>query len=217
MNDIIRFLKGNLKTLVLNLKLARQERKYSESGLRLRYVFKGQRNSDRLVVVFSAFAGHEVKARYNYMTTLKIIKDNQLYILDDFGYHNVGSYYLGNQCQIYETDIVTHLINTIKEKCAAKDIIYVGSSKGGSSAMIYGLKNNVEHILVGSPQYHIGWYLSENDYHKKILDSIIGGTHYSVDWLDGLIRNNVVEKNKNTTQHLMFCKARVHVNVMSFI
>lgn len=60
------------------------ERKYKD---RLKYVFKNN-HSKTLIVSFSGFAPKPV---YNYMRTLKGVKADQLYILDDFGL--TGSYY----------------------------------------------------------------------------------------------------------------------------
>lgn len=204
MKQLVNRIIGNLKTWILRIRVAAQEKKYSGNGIEVKYIFKRKQDSRRLIVVFSAFAGHEVKARYNYLRTLKHVQENQLYILDDFGYHQVGSYYLGDSCKLYEADLLTELIRKIASKCNADEIIYAGSSKGGSAALIYGFKNNADHILIGSPQYHLGEYLSENEYHEKIRDAIIGGTKYDKSWLDALVETCMKNSDKKSVVHLMY-------------
>ena len=70
---------------------------------RLRYLLQTSRLSDTLVVCFSGFGNGGV-AKYNYISTLKSVNANKLFILDDFGYNKQGSYYLGENgdwfCQI---------------------------------------------------------------------------------------------------------------------
>ena len=56
-----------------------------------------------------------VKAWYNYNRTLKNIKANKLFILDDFGTDSRGIYYLGKDGKFEIEQIVIELISKIKE------------------------------------------------------------------------------------------------------
>ena len=54
-----------------------------------------------------------------------------------------------------------------------KNIISIGSSKGGTAALYYGMKYNFGNIIVGAPQYKIGTYLSDLSI-KTYADEIFG-------------------------------------------
>lgn len=66
----------------------------------------------------------------------------------------------------------------------------------GSAALIYGCLIGAENILIGSPQYRIGDYLTLNEYHKRILNEIIDEKH-DINWLNSLIDRVIDECNKN--------------------
>lgn len=90
---------------------------------------------------------------------------------------NVGSYYLGSNGDWYLVDDIINLINTIVEDSNINQVITIGSSKGGSSALYYGIKIKADFCIIGAPQYHVGTYLSSVN-HYPIMDVIIGN-HYS--------------------------------------
>lgn len=68
----------------MRLYIAINEKKYKG---RVKYLFQ-QKQSKTLAIVFSGFAEKPV---YNYVRTLKNLKADKLFILDDFAYR--GSYY----------------------------------------------------------------------------------------------------------------------------
>lgn len=179
-----------LKHLIIKIIYIINTRKFKTSkNTILHYIFKKGTN-DNLVVVFSGFAGHYKKARYNYIKTLKDSRSNCLFILDDFGYKKIGSYYLGTELELYSNDDIKEIVDYFYMKTNANKKTFIGSSKGGSAALIYGLKYKANLIIAGSPQYKIGWYLSLNDYHKLLLKSIIGNK-YTADDLDNIIDDNI--------------------------
>lgn len=166
-------------------------------NVKVHYIFKkGQ--SKGMIVVFSGFAGHNIKARYNYYSSLrKNKKSNILFILDDFGYKKVGSYYLGDACQLYKNRVVETFLSIIKKQHSIMNTIFLGTSKGGSSALIYGLETEASEIIIGSPQYLIGDYLNENEYHKLILHSILDEKNgYDVAFLNNLIPSIINKSDK---------------------
>lgn len=122
----------------------------------IRYCFKKAKfkNKDKLIVIFSAFSSD--RAKYNYINTLSLFDCNKLYILDDYG--SKGSYYLGlNGMLDIETSVVSLISNIMHENnILFKNVISVGSSKGGTAALYYGMKYNYGNIIVGAPQYKIG-------------------------------------------------------------
>lgn len=74
----------NIRSFLMRTYIAINEKKYKG---RVKYLFQKKR-SKTLAIVFSGFAENPV---YNYVRTLKSLKADKLFILDDFAYR--GSYY----------------------------------------------------------------------------------------------------------------------------
>lgn len=130
-------------------------------------------NKNKLIIVFSAFSND--KAKYNYINSLRFIDCNKLFILDDYG--SKGTYYLGKNGNLnIETSVMALISNIMAQNSIEfKNVISAGSSKGGTSAMYYGLKYNFGTIIVGAPQYKIGSYLLDltiKDYAEEIFGSL---------------------------------------------
>lgn len=169
------------------------EKKFYDGDKRIKYMFV-RKKSKKLVVVFSGFASRKNNPTYNMVKTLNGVKINKLFILDDFGYEKKGSYYLGENGEFFVPKLVSDLINEIKKNQNIEEIFCVGSSKGGSAAIYFGLKHNVDHIIAGAPQYFIGNYLSSNDTLLKSLYSITGNTdEKSISLLNRVIRDEIVD------------------------
>lgn len=147
--------------------------KIHNSNLGIRYHFKKAvfNNKDKLIIVFSAFSND--KPKYNYINTLSTYDCNKLYILDNYG--TKGTYYLGlNGGFEVETAVVSLISKIVAENnINFKNIISIGSSKGGTAALYYGMKYNFGNIIVGAPQYKIGTYLSDLSI-KTYADEIFG-------------------------------------------
>lgn len=147
--------------LFLESEIGFKNEKIHVSNNGIRYFFKKAKfkNKDKLIVIFSAFSSD--RAKYNYINTLSLFDCNKLYILDDYG--SKGSYYLGlNGMLDIETSVVSLISNIMYENnILFKNVISVGSSKGGTAALYYGMKYNYGNIIVGAPQYKIGTYLSD--------------------------------------------------------
>ena len=142
------------------------------------YMFQKYRNSNSLIIVFSAFGGKCQPGGYNYVWSLRSIKTNKLWIRDRFGYCAVGTYYLGKYDGVQFTN-VKEITELIKKYNSDKRTFFCGTSKGGSAALFYGLKFPDSIIVSGSPQFYIGDYLNQNEYHKKIKQSIYAS--YEID------------------------------------
>ena len=166
----------------------------------LTYCLKRYSKSENLIVVFSAFPEKGKPGCYNMIWTLRGINSNILWILDPGGFNSVGTYYLGKIHDRKSTllNCVELLIRKIWKNVEAKRTYYIGSSKGGTAAIILGLKMNSDCVIVGSPQYYIGTYLSENNYHKAILQSICS-EEYAVEYLDSLLPNLIENCKKSST------------------
>ncbi|MBQ8210610.1 MAG: hypothetical protein IJZ35_08520 [Clostridia bacterium] len=144
-----------------------------QSNIPVQYVFKSG-NAKYLVVAFSAFSASDAKIQkaYNHIRTLDDIDCNRLYILDSLGPR--GSYYLGEKLNFeFETavqSLINHFLNIYD--ISPKNVICIGSSKGGSAALYYAVKYNYGHVIAGAPQTRIGSYVATHC--KATADFMIG-------------------------------------------
>ncbi|MGL4739233.1 MAG: accessory Sec system protein Asp2, partial [Sarcina sp.] len=148
------------------------ERSY-ESNVNIKYILDKELSSNKLLIIFSGYSIHPIiKAPYNYRETLKNIKTNKLFISDSYGYDERGCWYLGeNGNDLVEKSVIS-LITFISFKLniKKKNIILLGSSKGGFASIYYGLKYKFNNILAGAPQILLGDYLSDKE---NILNSLV--------------------------------------------
>lgn len=137
-----------------------RQRTFTHEDVKVKYMLNEVRDSDCLVVVFSACTRQGLKARYNYVKTLNEVACNRLYILDDYAADHRGSYYLGHDFRFDEEAATRELICTTIGKTAAKKLIFCGSSKGGYAALNFGLEYPDAFIVAGAPQYFLASYLA---------------------------------------------------------
>ena len=152
---------------------------------------KKKSKSDILIAVFSGFYPRGTAPRYNYGETLKAVDAMQVFLLDNTGYNNAGSYYLGENGDWFVPDQVCQLISELMQRYKKKAVLTCGSSKGGTAAIYYGLRLNATAVIIGAPQYLIGNYLNTAD-HKVILEKILGSiTDQGIEKLNSLLGNEI--------------------------
>lgn len=158
---------------------ALREQCFTFQGARVRYIYEPQPSSRELVVVFSACTREGIKARYNYMRTLHEVPSNRLFILDDGGPDKRGSYYLGRYPDFEFKAACECLIRRICEKHGIVRATYVGSSKGGWSALLFGMTCDLfdgpPRLIVGAPQYWLGRYLDNQFPGSEVPASTLDG------------------------------------------
>ena len=135
------------------------ERNATIDGITLKYLFYRSKNSPRLIVVFSACTRKGVKARYNYVRTLRNVSGNKLFILDDFAEDNRGAYYLGRNCGNEIEEACRKLIENKMRELHCDRLICCGSSKGGWAALNMMCNFPGSTAIVGAPQYKLGNYI----------------------------------------------------------
>lgn len=169
-----------IKSLLMKLYIKCNERKYTDGEHQLKYILRKKKNLP-LVVVFSAFAGGGYPS-YNYIRTLMPIKNaSLLFILDDLiDDTNTGSYYLGTDGDFWGIDMVDKLISEHRKYLNSHSLIMVGTSKGGTAAIMFGLKMNADLVIAGAPQYYIGSYLN-CDAHRHLLSHLLGKNYTNRD------------------------------------
>ena len=174
------------------------------------YLYKNK-NSDILVITFSGFATHDKVRTYNYVNTCSNHQVDALHIKDSWGYR--GSYYLLNEGNPYPYYGVLNLIYQILGKHNYKKVICAGSSKGGSAALLFGLKIGATDIFAAACQYHIGTYTVK---YEDVFQKMCGGKSVAVNsldnikWggeLDNVIPSAIHDGNPHKTKiHLFYSK-----------
>ena len=145
----------------------------AEDGEELHYLLYRKPESRVLVVVLQAF--HPDGHRYNYLATLTGIKANRLYIKDDFAPYT-GNFYLGREGRFNQEADVHTLIQKIAEQCQAEKLIFVGSSKGGSAAVNFGIEYPGSSMIVAAPMYHTGSWMWDTKKFNPALTDVLGGS-----------------------------------------
>ncbi len=89
-----------------------------------------------------------------------------------------------------------------------RKLVFLGSSKGGTCAIYYGLKNNATEIFAGVPQYYIGSYV-DTPVHEKVFKSMMGENAGTADrnLLDEIIPQLFTEVNGSSSKiHLLYSR-----------
>lgn len=180
--------------------LLRQKKFYS-NRVCMKYMLE-EAPSSVLIVVFSAFTRKGLKARYNYVRTLKDTPQNKLFILDDFAKDKRGAYYIGHDMGFEEEKATIDLIKFIQGKVGAKKILFCGSSKGGWAALNIGLQFPNANIIAGGPQYILGQYLKDSD-NLDALEHIAGQvTEEKVKIINNYLKNRIQNNRYKQSQHI---------------
>lgn len=192
-----------IKKIVLKIFYAVNEKKYKFKGRTIRYLFKNCKATN-LCVVFSAFPQQGQMPGYNYVKTLWNRGGYDLiFICDDMvNIPTGGSYYLGDSGNFWGEEAVESLLEYIMLQKKYKKIIGVGSSKGGTAALIFGLKMKFDAIIIGACQYKIGNYLN-CPYYYKTLQALTGMESVSdkaIEKLNNVIKNILIQNRKTSTE-----------------
>lgn len=179
------------------------EKRFTYKGHTIKYLFKDCK-SDKLCIVFSAFPLKGTMPGYNYVRTLwKRGGINLLYICDDMvKIPTGGSYYLGNNGDYWGVEAIETLIKRIADRGKYNKKIAVGSSKGGTAALIFGIELNFDAVVIGACQYKIGTYLN-CAYHYRSLQLLTGMNRVSDDaikLLDSVTERIIYDHKKSSTE-----------------
>ena len=152
--------------------IKRNEKTYHDKR-DIKYLFCEGNNSNKLIVTFPALQSEGKRSIYNYIGTLMESTDNKLYLLDDFG--DRGSYLIAeNRNNSIEKSVVSLILYICKNyKIKKENVILQGSSKGGYSALYFGIKYGFGYVIAGAPQTYLGNFLQLDA--PKVADYIAGG------------------------------------------
>ena len=170
--DFKKILRKYYEFFLTKIKILFEQKQFKYGDTTLKYMIK-KSHSSKLVVVFSACTRKGLRARYNYVRTLRNIDYNQLFILDDFAADHRGGYYIGSNFKFNDEKATIALIKKIQNELDIKETVYCGSSKGGWAALNIGLQFDKSTIIVGGPQYFLADYLLKSG-NVDTLNYIIG-------------------------------------------
>lgn len=153
--------------------------------------------ADRLDVVFTAI--HQPwDFTYNYRASLAGTGAATLFVLDDFG--DQGAYYLANNRGDAEFRSVQALLKRVLDELGIglEAVTAIGSSKGGSAALLHGISLGVAQVIAGAPQTRLGTFLARP--HPNILEYIAGGTsEEDITWADSALERVLAAGDRSTS------------------
>lgn len=144
--------------------------KAKKNGDGVNYIYVNK-HSTRLIVIFDG-----IGSDYNYRRSLINSTCDQLYIKDCWA--DGKSYYLYENGINHPEKIVTGFLKDFLDSRNYEKIMTLGSSKGGTCAIYYGLKLNVDDVYAGASQFLVGNYIGiyhENKgsgYYKNVMGDI---------------------------------------------
>ena len=171
------------------------------------YIWK-RRHSPTLIIVFSGIG----KLRYNYKSSLWNSSYDLLFIADCWA-GGVSYYWYENKSDHPER-FTQALIDKVLAKGNYSSVITVGSSKGGTAAIYYGLKINADRILAGACQYYVGDYLSRHQRgeHPEQWKAVVGEgrTQEWIDILDRKLPDMIAAHRNSKTQVFLLYSTDEH-------
>lgn len=130
-----------------------------DQGHRVRYMALRRPWSRKMVVIFSGFSAGMPKYN-NILLMLGQRRYNALFILDDFiNIPGGGSFYLGANGEYYAPELICRVMEDYRKKWRIRTVVTAGSSKGGTAALLMGIRGNADYIIAGGFHYYIGLYM----------------------------------------------------------
>lgn len=207
-----------IKHMAAKLLIRFKERSFHYNGRQLKYLYLPAHGSNALAVVFSGFPDVGKPATYNMVSSFMGLKINRLYILDNFGYANGGTYYLGEEGNFHIQEMVLALLERLRFPYR----VFLGSSKGGTSAIYFGLLSGCDQIIAGAPQMYIGSYLTSKPEHIPIMDALAGDhTAPTIERYDrilpNLIKTGTHQEKTNIILHYSINEHTYHEHIRDMI
>lgn len=118
-------------------------------------------DNDHLIVVFSGY-GAKSEFTYDFLNSLSnSCRAAILWIKDDFYKKDYATYYID---RFGESKLENAVINFIKKaqdqlNISNENCVLLGCSKGGASAVYYGIKYQYKNIVISAPTLRIGSYI----------------------------------------------------------
>ncbi|CVI73533.1 hypothetical protein NDGK_03071 [Clostridiales bacterium CHKCI001] len=184
-----------IEYLLTKIKILYCQRKFSDCNNTIKYMYE-RKQSDTIAFVFSSCTRVGVKARYNYVRTVRNFPIDKMFILDDFGSDHRGAFYLGKNMDFSLEKSVLKLIQKTIREGNYKRFLFIGSSKGGYAALNFGMQIPGSIIITGAPQYRLGNYLIDRNNHLEQTLYYITGNRYQNVTENQIQELNVYLENK---------------------
>lgn len=165
---------------------------------------------DYLAIIFSGFNRFGLKEQhpYNYLNIMSNFNIHQLFIQDTCG--SRGCYYLCEKMNFSVERTVKKLIDNVLEdlNIQYKNVITIGSSKGGTAALYFGLKYNFGYVVSGVPQTKIISYLKKcliGGGGQVVINDLLGADYSEKEasQLDNLILNAIPYRSRTKVNLLL--------------
>lgn len=186
-----------------------REQKFKTANHTWRYLVRKNKHTQKLCICFSAMPPLNSGPLYNYVNSTKKIKTHIfVFVLDDvINVKSGGGYYLGQNHNYFGLTDIPKFIGYLRTKFRPSEIVTMGTSKGGSCALLYGILSQVDRIIIGAPQFWLGSYLSEG-FHIPSMKSLVSDhfTKDDVDELDSIIPNAIMNAKKKPVIFLHYSK-----------
>jgi hypothetical protein len=143
-----------------------------DSPFPVHYRFRqATRDCRHLLIVMSGFNVPDPTI-YDFTQVLQHCDSHILWIKDDFA--GLPAYYLCNQMSFAVEHGVSQLISGVMEFLKCSYVSIMGASKGGSAALYYGVKHNLNHIISICPQFLIGSYVAAGTHWEHVGRQMMG-------------------------------------------
>ncbi len=177
-----------------------------------------------LVCTFSAIPSNNssIRHQYSFQKVLSDIPCHKLFLQDSLG--DAGCYYLCARMDFGVADTVCELIEKQRKALGVRKehVVTVGSSKGATAALYFGLRGHYGHVLAMGPQTRIADFLGRNprnSTHRNMLRFMTGEESenaYSV--LNNVIFD-LLQERAGTTLHLLSSEndAEYPIHIVPFL
>lgn len=159
------------------------------------YSVRPRPSSRRLVFIFSGLDSTPGATRMSYFGFGSAIDATVVHVKDGSGAHGTYLLSVGGDEQI--RNAVLSLVRSLQDEFSVpiERTWLVGTSKGGTSAICYGLMLGGGHVIAGEPQVRLGAFLSAPnsegelvEWQRSIRYAMLGRVHESdIDTLDDLV------------------------------
>ena len=116
------------------------------------------RDSRVLAVIFSGMDADDKNRLYNYVKGFADVPVDLLYLSDPFGFR--GSYFWKENGSDEPLRMTQRLLRNMIDRKKYECVCFLGTSKGGSAAILHGALLGADYILSGANQYNIGSYVA---------------------------------------------------------
>lgn len=179
-----------------------------------KYILKKRKyDNNNLIIVFSGF-GSKSDFTYDFLTSLKNSRSSVLWIKDDFFNNSHATYYMDTLNSKGLEDAIINFIDCLLShlELDRSNCTLLGCSKGGSSALYYGIKYNFKNILVSAPTLLIGSSITgiaNNGKARTCAKFIMNGdsNQAKIEILDKKILS-VIENDENINKNIFLISSK---------